>query len=46
MRARRKRTDVGKYSFVNRTIADWNQLAEGEILRVNHILSGRGLGKC
>jgi len=23
---RRQRTDIGKYSFVNRTIGDWNQL--------------------
>jgi hypothetical protein len=29
--ARKQRTDVGKYSFVNRTITDWNQLSEGEI---------------
>jgi len=25
-RCRRRRTDIGKYSFVNRTIRDWNQL--------------------
>jgi hypothetical protein len=25
-RARRQRTDTGKYSFVNRTISDWNKL--------------------
>ena len=31
IRARKQRTDVGKYSFVNRTITDWNQLPEGEI---------------
>ena len=30
-RARYQRRDVGKYSFVNRTITDWNQLTEGEI---------------
>jgi hypothetical protein len=30
-RARKIRTDVGKFSFVNRTIADWNQLPEGVI---------------
>jgi hypothetical protein len=24
---RRQRTDIGKYSFVNRTIQDWNQLS-------------------
>jgi hypothetical protein len=23
------RTDVGKFSFVNRAIAEWNQLPEG-----------------
>jgi hypothetical protein len=28
IRARKQRTDVGKYSFVNRTIADWNRLPE------------------
>jgi hypothetical protein len=26
IRSRRQRTDIGKYSFVNRTIQDWNQL--------------------
>ena len=26
IRTRRQRTDIGKYSFVNRTIRDWNQL--------------------
>ena len=26
IRTRKKRTDVGKYSFVNRTIRSWNQL--------------------
>jgi hypothetical protein len=31
IRARKQRTDVGKFSFVNRTIADWNQLPEGVI---------------
>jgi hypothetical protein len=31
IRARKQRTDVSKYSFVNRTITDWNQLTEGEI---------------
>jgi hypothetical protein len=31
IRARKQRTHVGKYSFVNRTITDWNQLSEGEI---------------
>jgi hypothetical protein len=37
IRARKQRTDVGKYSFVNRTIADWNLLPE-EVL-------GTSLGK-
>jgi hypothetical protein len=31
IRARKQRTDVGKYFFVNRTITDWNQLTEREI---------------
>jgi len=26
IRSRRQRMDIGKYSFVNRTIQDWNQL--------------------
>ena len=29
--ARKKRTDIGKYSFVNRSITDWNQLPEWAI---------------
>jgi hypothetical protein len=29
--SRKIRTDVGKFSFVNRTIADWNRLNEGVI---------------
>jgi hypothetical protein len=31
IRARKQRTDVCKYYFVNRTITDWNQLTEVEI---------------
>jgi len=31
IRARKQRTDIGKYSFVNRTITDWNKLPEGAI---------------
>jgi hypothetical protein len=31
IRARMIRTDIGKFSFVNRTIAEWNQLPEGAI---------------
>jgi len=31
IRARKQRTDSGKYSFVNRTITDWNKLPEGAI---------------
>jgi hypothetical protein len=30
-RARKQRTGIGKYSFVNRSITDWNQLPEGAI---------------
>ena len=29
IRTRKQRTDVGKYSFVNRTIESWNQLPAG-----------------
>jgi hypothetical protein len=32
IRSRRQRTDIGKYSFVNRTIQHWNQLL-AEVLR-------------
>ena len=35
IRARRQRTDVRKYSFVNGTIADWNQLPD-EVIRDSH----------
>jgi predicted component of type VI protein secretion system len=31
IRARKQITDIGKYSFVNRTITDWNKLPEGAI---------------
>ena len=31
IRARKQRTDVGKYSFVNMTVTDWNQLTAGGI---------------
>jgi len=31
IRARKQRTDIGKYSSVNRSITDWNQLPEGVI---------------
>jgi hypothetical protein len=31
IRARKPRTDIGKYSFANRSITDWNQLPEGAI---------------
>ena len=27
--ARKQRADIGKYSFVNRSITDWNKLPEG-----------------
>jgi hypothetical protein len=42
------RTDVGKFSFVNRTITEWNQLTEGAIGTSpfkTHINLGRRLGK-
>jgi len=31
IRARKQRRDIGKYSFVNRSITDWNLLPEGAI---------------
>jgi len=31
IRARKQRTDIGKYSFVNRSITAWNQLPEEAI---------------
>ena len=31
IRARKQRTDIGKYSFVNRSITDWNKLPVGAI---------------
>jgi hypothetical protein len=31
IRARKQRTDIGKYCFVNRTITDWNKLPEWAI---------------
>jgi hypothetical protein len=47
IRTRKQRKDVGKYSFVNRTITDWNQLP-AEVLGtspVNRISSERELEK-
>ena len=47
IRARKQRIDIGKNSFVNRTIKLWNQLP-AEALRlfpVNHIFLERGLVK-
>jgi hypothetical protein len=29
IRAKKQRTDIGKYFFVNGTITDWNKLTEG-----------------
>jgi hypothetical protein len=31
IRVRKQRTDIWKYSFVNRSITDWNLLPEGAI---------------
>jgi len=46
IRARKQRTDVGKFSFVNGSITDSNQLPKGVIgfLTVKRIFSKRGLG--
>jgi hypothetical protein len=35
IRARKQTADVSKYSFVYRSISDWNQLTEGEIWFLN-----------
>ena len=35
IRARKQRTDIGKYSFVDRSITDRNQLPEG-VIRTSH----------
>jgi len=47
IRARKQRTDIGKYSFVNKSITDWNKLPEGAIGTYNgktHIFKTR-IGK-
>ena len=46
IRNRRQRTDIGKYSFVNRTIRLWNRLPAELLgaLPVNQMLLERGLG--
>ena len=31
IRATKQRTDIGKYSFVNRSITEWNKLPEGAV---------------
>jgi hypothetical protein len=31
IRNRKHRTDIGKYSFVNRTIKNWNQIPAGTL---------------
>jgi hypothetical protein len=36
IRARKQRTDIGKYSFVNRSITDWNLLPE-EAIETSHV---------
>ena len=44
IRARKQRTDIGKYSFVNRSITDWNQPPEwaiGTSHGKNHIFKTR-----
>jgi hypothetical protein len=48
IRARKKRTDVGKYSFVNRSITDLTSYLKGRsgLPTVKFIFPKRGLGKC
>ena len=53
IKTRKQRTDVGKYSFVNRTIKSWNQLPAGLLgsfpcklntfrKRVKNVVTSRG----
>jgi hypothetical protein len=35
IRARKQRTDIGKYSFVNRSNTDWNKLPE-VVIGISH----------
>jgi hypothetical protein len=35
IRAKKQRTDIGKYSFVKRSITDWNKLPE-EAIETSH----------
>ena len=54
IRTRKQRTDVGKYSFVNRTIKSWNQLPAGLLAsfsckvntfrkRVKNVVTSKGI---
>jgi hypothetical protein len=47
IRSRKKRTDIGKYSFVNRSMQLWNQLPADALgtIPVNQVILERGLGK-
>jgi hypothetical protein len=55
IRTRKQRTDVGKYSFVNKTIKSWNQLPSSLMAsfpcklntfrkRVKNIVTSKGIG--
>jgi hypothetical protein len=49
IRSRKTGTDVGKFSFVNKTIADWNWLPEeviGNSLVKRHIFRKRSRKVC
>ena len=54
IRTRKQRTDIGKYSFVNRTIKIWNQLPAGLLVsfpcklntfrkRVKNVVKNKGI---
>jgi hypothetical protein len=45
IRSRKQRTDLGKYSFVNRTILRWSQLPADGLGTVKQAVLGKGLGK-
>jgi len=55
IRTRKKRTDVGKYSLLNRTIRNWNQLPASLLVsfpckintfrkRVKNVVTSKGIG--
>jgi hypothetical protein len=51
IRSRKKRTDIGKYSFLNRSIINWNQLSADllalrKLLQTNELDGGLNVNTC